>query len=294
MERKGIPAVWFGLPLLLNAACARTAPPLDPPRTDAALAALSDDFDQPASLRRWRRADREEGGVDQLARADIGQTRPGWLTLVPRTSVWYRDYRGVLLYQAVHGDFVVTTRLRVRQRGGDGAPRSAFSLAGIMVRAPRTRAENYVFLSLGSADSPGRYQLEVKTTVASDSQLQISAAPSGDARIQVARIGHTLLMLVDDGRGWRVHRRYERPDFPDTLQAGLTVYTDWPGASRIPPERHNATALDDGNPDLDAAFDYVRYRRPRVPAALAGRSLADPRAVSDRELLAFLGENAER
>lgn len=273
---------------LLPAACARTtgAPP-EAPRTDAALAALSDEFDRPQSLANWRPLFRDEGGGDQLARRDIGATRTGWLTLIPHTSVWFQNYRGVLLYKPVHGDFVVTTRVRVSRRGGGGAPRSPFSLAGLMVRSPRDAGltgENYVFLSLGAADSPGRFQLEVKTTVRSDSQLQITPATSGEARIQVARLGTLLVMLVDDGSGWRVHRRYDRADLPETLQVGMTCYTDWPGASRLPPERHNATVIPDGNPDLDAAFDYVRFRRPK--------RLADPRAASDRELLAVLGEAA--
>ena len=43
------------------------------------------------------------------------------------------------------------------------------------------------------------------------------------------------------------------------------------------------------DPDIDARFDYVRFLRPTVPAALVGRDLSDLGVVSDAELLAFLG-----
>ena len=43
-------------------------------------------------------------------------------------------------------------------------------------------------------------------------------------------------------------------------------------------------------PDLRAQFDYFRFERPHVPAALIGVNLADPTVVSDAELLAFLGD----
>jgi hypothetical protein len=269
--------------------------------TGSDLASLSDEFDSDATLREWQRVHRTEGGnADQLERFDIGGTQAGWMTMMPYTSTWYRDYRGVLAYKPVDGDFVMTTRLRVDRRGGEGPPRAQFSLAGIMIRAPRNvtprswqpGGENYVFLSLGAADHAGQYQFEVKTTTNSDSQLRTSPAASGEATIQVARIGQTLILLKKVGGAWTVHQRYHRPDFPRTVQAGLTVYTDWQNASRVSAPEHNNTVLRSGSPDLVARFDYVRYRRPLVPAGLVGKRLDDPGVVSDAQLLQFLGEAA--
>src|SRR5262249_47050770 len=158
----------------------------------------------------------------------------------------------VLVYKPVQGDFVMTTRVHVSNRSGSGAPRAQFSLAGIMVHTPRDitpqtwrpRGENYVFLSLGAANQPGTYQFEVKTTVNSDSQLQITEARSSEATIQVARIGDQFILLKKSATGpWTVHRRYRRPDMPATLQVGLTCYTDYPSASRLSPQQHNATVI---------------------------------------------------
>ncbi|MBM3845003.1 MAG: hypothetical protein FJ405_01785 [Verrucomicrobia bacterium] len=164
--------------------------------------------------------------------------------------------------------------------------------------------QNYVFLSLGGANTPGTYQHEVKTTLNSVSTLEISAG-TPRAQIQVARIGrHLILLRRPEGGNWTVHRRYSRPDFPVTLQAGLTVYTDWANCERVGFVAQNLTVLTNGarlpngslftgaSPDLEAAFDYVRYARPRIPANLANADFSNPASVSDSQLLAFLGDQA--
>lgn len=269
------------------------------PRAESAgdLSGLSDEFDKAATLSNWQRVEKLEGwNNNQLEQFDIGSTQAGWMTMMPYTSVWYQDYRGILAYKNVTGDFVCTTRLRVSRRGGGGAPQSQFSLAGIMVRVPRTitpamwrpGGENYVFLSTGAADQPGTFQFEVKTTINSDSQLQITPSTGGEAIIRVARVGPYLIMMKNVGGTWTVHRRYTRTDFPSTLQVGLTCYTDWPNASQLDPYRHNGTVIRTGNPDLVAQFDYVRYTRP--PSVLLNRRLDDPGSISDAQILqAFNG-----
>jgi hypothetical protein len=261
------------------------------------LAPMSDEFSDSKSLAQWQRVHKvERSPADQLRRIEIDRNA-GTLILEPHASVWYRDYRGVLVFKPVKGDFVVTAKLNVHSRQGAGqAPRSQFSLAGLMVRVPREVApqtwrpgrENYVFLSLGAADRPGEFQLEVKTTENSDSQLQITpGAP--EAELRIARIGSALIMLRRlPGESWQVHRRYRRADFPETLQVGLTCYTDWPTCQRMEPQVHNRTVIRDGNPDLIAEVDYVRLRRPAVPQELQQSDLTDPAQVSDQQLLEFL------
>jgi len=271
-----------------------------PPDYD--LNRLNDEFTDEASITKWQRLnDVEQWGADQLETYGVGKTVPGKLVMIPYSSTWYGDFRGDLSFKSVTGDFVVTTDVDASRRGGGGAPRSSYSLGGIMARAPRsiTKAtwtpggENYVFLSLGSADQPGTFQNEVKTTVNSQSTLAITPAPGGRARIQVARIGSAFLMLRQpEGGAWTVHRRFSRADLPETLQVGLTTYTDWDTVKGMQPLAHNSTVVKTGNPDLEAAFDYVRFRRPNVPGELAGKDFTNPSAVSDEQLLAFLGANA--
>lgn len=266
------------------------------------LKSLSDEFTDAGTLVNWRQVYQDEQwGANQLEHFGINGVRKDCMVMMPYTSTWYKDYRGVLTYKPVEGDFVMTTRVYATRRGGEGAPRSAFSLGGILIRAPRDvtpqtwqlGGENYVFLSLGAAMNPGTYMFEVKTTVNSDSQLATTPAGGPEAIIQGARIGPHFIMLRKTPDGpWVVQQRYYRPDMPAKLQAGLTCYTDYFTASKLQPFQHNSTVIRQGNPDLVAIFDYVRYHRPVVPANLAGKRLSDPREISDADLLTFLGDNA--
>lgn len=267
------------------------------------LKGLSDDFDDASTLKQWSRIyQTEQSNADQLEKFDIAKTKPGWMVMVPYSSTWYMDYRGVLVYKEVKGDFVVTSNIRVARRGGDGAPRSNYSLAGLMIRTPRDvtpqtwkpGGENYIFLSLGAANRPGSFQFEVKTTVNSRSTLAVTDAGTPTAMVQIARIGNDFILLkkTPDGN-WNIHQRYRRTDMPQQLQVGLTVYTDYSTASRLKPPQQNTQVIRNGRPDLVAGFDYVHFQRPAVPASLQGKSLSNQAEVSDLQLLQFLGEHAQ-
>ena len=265
------------------------------------LVALSDDFGDAATLSQWKRVYAVEGwGANQLELLDINATTPGAMTMMPFTSTWYNDYRGELTFKEVQGDFVVTTDVTVSRRGGGGAPRSQYSLGGIMLRAPRSitpatwrpGGEYYLFLSLGAGDHVATFQFEVKSTVASNSQLLLSPAAGGHAQIQWVRVGSYFIALRNDGSGWRVHNRYQRADLPPTLQVGMTVYTDYPTASMFSPIAHNSTVIHSGFPDLVAAFDYFRFERPRLPPSLMNADLTNVLTVPDSALLAAFGANA--
>lgn len=279
------------------------------------LTGLSDEFDSAHTVTNWQRIYQVEGwGNDALQTFDINASHPGRMTMVPYTSSWYAEWRGELTFKSVTGDFVITTDVEPRNRAGNGAPGSLYSLAGIMVRAPRAMSspaewtsggQNYVFLSTGAANSPGTYQYEVKTTLDSQSTLYISNGAPARSSIQVARIGpHLLLLRRGQGGVWQIHQRYFRPDLPETLQAGLTVYTDWNTCEAVGFQFQNRMVLTNGlrlpngsvlntcNPDLVATFEYVRYARPVVPPDLAGADLSNSGAVSDGPILAFLGDAA--
>lgn len=288
--------------LLLLSACGGGGGSTDSggsPPPDPGLSALDDEFSTGPSLDAgWQRVWQvEQWPFDQLQSLDVGVTRPGWLTLVPYASTWYQDYRGELAFKPVTGDLVVTTHIEARNRAGTGAPASLYSLAGIMLRAPRqvtpatwtAGGEDYVFLSLGCGDTPGTYQTEVKTTVDSVSTLALDPGP-GAATLRAARVGpHLLLLIRPEGGSWAVHRRYRRDDFPATLQVGITVYTDWATCSALTPTQHNTSLITSGSPDLRAQVDYVRFEDPVVPTALLGADLSNPAAVSDAQVLAWLG-----
>lgn len=138
--------------------------------------------------------------------------------------------------------------------------------------------ENYIFLSYGSGGNPGVWQYEVKSTREGNSRLYYnnSGVPdSGEIELQLVRIGQTFVVLRrHPGGDWIVENRYPNPDHPlpnmgETIQVGLCAYTDWPNivnthyssGNHQAQFHHNYTQLN-GQPDLHADVDYVRYRRP--------------------------------
>jgi hypothetical protein len=292
------------------------------------IAGLSDEFDDSSSIADWQRVNEVEGwNADQLRQWDVNQTQAGRMTMTPETVVWYGSWRGPMTFKEVTGDFVFTTQVHVTDRddvGGsdaDDVPGDGqYSLGGVMIRTPRditnpetdwtsgsladdgtNDGENYVFLSLGYGALANEFSLEVKTTRNSNSQLELT--PLGqDAsviNVQTARIGTDVFTLYQrPGEEWQVHRRYSRPDMPETIQVGLVTYTDWDKANDFDPFYHNGNVLtEDGfnptpnqpfNPDLVAGFEYARYVRPDVPDALSGINLLTQ--ATDAQLLTFLGD----
>ncbi len=299
----------------------------------ADIAWMSDEFDSAASISEWQRIHQTEGwNADQLNLLDIDTTQPGRMVMQPHTVVWYADWRGPLVYKEITGDFVVTTSVQITDRdeiGGsddDDVPGdSQFSLGGLMIRTPRditngaadwlpgsgvedgtNNGENYVFLSMGYTTGDNNFSFEVKTTRNSNSVLELTPLTQqpNEVELQLARIGDSVIALhrLSGETEWTVHRRYSRPDMPETLQVGMVTYSDWEKANDWEPSVHNGSVLAPGqiadvspfqpfNPDLTASFDYTRFARPSVPDTLAGVDLSDPTTVSSAVLLTFLGDN---
>lgn len=291
------------------------------------LIGLSDDFDNSETIAVWQRVNEVEGwNADQLQVWDVDQTQSGRMVMQPHTVVWFEDWRGPMVFKEVSGDFVFTSQVVLSDRDdignadADDVPNdAAFSLGGIMIRTPRpienpvvdwapgsrqddgtSNGENYVFLSMGHG-TDGQFSFEVKTTRNSRSQLELT--PLGQdanmATLRIAKIGDSIITLYQlPGEDWTIHRRYSRPDMPDTMQLGLVTYSNWNKASDFDPLTHNSTILQAGvndptpsepfNPDLVAGFEYANFARPMVPSELSSIDLVTQ--ASNEQLLRFLGE----
>ena len=148
--------------LVLCAALAALSPPAG---AYDDLTILSDEFDAAHSVTNWQRIYQVEGwGNDVLQQFDINTTRSGRITMVPYTSSWYAEWRGELTFKSITGDFVITTDVEPRNRAGTGAPGSQYSLAGIMVRAPRapTPGEPHCVYSPNRAPRPGLFTAHIR------------------------------------------------------------------------------------------------------------------------------------
>ncbi len=316
------------------------------------LAPLSDEFDSAASLTNWQRLNTTEGwAADKLETHDVDTSVAGKMRIMPYTTSWYRDLTGPLVYKEVTGDFVVTTELDVQRRGGAaGRPVPQFSLGGIMIRTARSitaaapvpaaapstvlpwppsgyttewtpGTENYIFLAFGNAigNTPAnQWSYEVKTTIDSNSTLYYNSlgvpADEGRVTLQAVRRGNVFVLLRKHGPSgdWIVENRYTRPDMPQTLQVGITTYTDWNniqansmfgGNSDFQGQYHhnrNVMTAANGfsvNPDLVVDAEYFRFQRPDSSItettlnALALTSAgAGTRFLSDTALASVLGD----
>ncbi|MGB6222730.1 Ig-like domain-containing protein, partial [Haloferula sp.] len=165
--------------------------------------------------------------------------------------------------------------------------------------------ENYIFLSYGhganwltspDANNPNRWHYEVKTTTNGTSILypRTHGVPENEpnATLQIVRRSSTFLLLRRHGAGpWIIENRFERTDLPQTLQVGITTYTDWATVSagwtedniNLPFHQNRIVNTTVGNPDLIANVDFFRLRRPdpSVDQAALQAALVTGQSASD-------------
>jgi len=261
------------------------------------LEALSDEFDNAASLAGWTELSAVEGHKNFVERLDVNETHAGELFLAPYASGWFEDDRGAFLFKEVTGDFDVTFRLLTTGKETD-VPQKSYSLAGLMARAPRDVTmdtwvpgeENWIFITTGyGAYTKFVKQIETKTTVTSKSDLRLTNIRDGWIELRVIRLGGVFFTLykVEDGT-WTRGRAFLRPDLPETLQVGIAAYSNgaYFGSERTPEEFN--TNPENGPADLLVRGDYIRFQRPDLPEELAAQ-LRDG-TLSDSALIEHLNK----
>ena len=287
----------YALLLLATLLCAAQA-------HSQSLSDLNDEFDDPATLSSWQRLYTTEGWPDLMAALDIGETEPGVLYMEPRVSTWYNDFQASFLYKLVTGDFIVTARVRATGRT-TFSPQSTYSLAGLMVRQPRDITpqtwqpdrENWLFIATGAGDPAGSPMIESKNTLNSRSNLRLTPTVAGWIELGIERRGTTFHVAYrEPGGDWQEpNGPFDQPNMPNTIQVGLTAYTDWP--SVLPylsnPFEYKINPPTGGQPDLRAYVDYIRFFRAATTAVEPLEHPADldidvyPQPFRDRATLSF-------
>lgn len=280
------------------------------------LSDLSDEFNRVCSLGDWQNVEEVEGWPQShLEDYDINVSNEGHLTMIPWTTGWYEDYRSTLLFKEVSGDFIFTILANSSNKAGNGQPSSTYSLSGAMIRTPTgiTDApnewtqgnENYVFLSIGSANVTNVPKFEVKSTTNSSSALNFNPVSDLTALIRLVKIGDAIVVLHQiPGEPFVVRQRYNRSDMPDTLQVGMVTYTNWGKVSSYTYEFHNFNTLNEDldpdpsseqpfNADLIGTFDYARFEEVTLPAEFVGLDFSNVGQVSDAEILSLFSYDSE-
>jgi hypothetical protein len=264
------------------------------PREPDDMAALSDEFENPGSLKNWKNLGDVERCPDRVEKIDVNKTSAGHLYIVPQSGAWWAGYHGIFLFKEVKGDFVITTRVKVTGKSG-GEPANIWTISGLLLRSPASltpsseqRKENWIYVMTGRGPDEGRV-VDAKSTMDSNNEWDITPAQPGWYELRIARLGPLFVaMCRADGAEWMLRKRIFRSDLPETLQAGINVTSDFKLSASMPAAQYNAE-LFPGKSQADSVtlFDYVRFSRVRgKPEAtkLAGREAL---GISDADLLAL-------
>jgi hypothetical protein len=241
---------------------------------------LSTRFDQGGALDGWQLHE-VKGWVSKW---EAPRIEAGHLILRPRSSGWFDDNQAGHLFRVVQGDFVVTTRLQVSGTHSS-LPQTDFSLAGLFIRTPRELSdasqwapgrENWLFFSVGTASPQGEPHYEIKTTTNSRSVLKILPSQAGWVELRIARTGEvfTLLHRPEGTEQWRVIDQMIRPDLPETLNVGVTAYSDY--SSVWATDTYNTSGSLKQNADLIARVERINFRRPAAVGRLPIANLDAP------------------
>lgn len=239
----------------------------------ASNAALDDDFAKENDLSGWTWLHDTEGWPGKVRKTTW---KDGVLHLDMGTSGWFADKNAPFLYKEIAGDFDV--RARIRATGLDSTvPATAWSLGGLMVRVPKPsgkdrwkpREENWLFMTTGVAEEPGKPVIETKYTINSQSHLKLRDARADWITLRVTRVGSAFLLSYryDKDKSWTLHDRFHLVDWPPVLQVGLNGYTN---SMAVPgeilwgdPFRFNNETFDHhGKPDFRLSVDFVRFGKP--------------------------------
>jgi|SRR5215217_1082616 len=258
-----------GLLIAAPAALAQQTPSPAPPPIDN----LSDEFDKAGAPVGWSWFHEAEGFPNKVLSSGV---KDGVLTVVPNSSGWFEDYQAPYLFKTVSGNFDVRARIKVTGRAGE-EPTATWSLAGIMVREPKTtkaadwkpRHENWLFLTTGIAQPLDQRVFETKTTTNSGSNLKLRHAQSGWVELRIVRLrGAFFLMTRYEGEEWVIRDRFYRPQTPETLQVGLNVYSDGDtSGSEFPDAASQNVRVINGKPDVILHADWIRFTRPKSDPA---------------------------
>jgi len=215
---------------LLVSACGNN----DSPGNNTELTAISDEFD--TDLSAWTTLNSSAATVS----IDSGQ-----MVIEPQANtLWFQTSAGILQYQLVSGNFIVSAYLTTRRASDANDVPINTNFGGLMAHDPATSTsiQNYVHAAIGSIASEAGPVAEHKTTVNGTSTYVTTTWPSAEGELRICRIGelYNLYIRPRDGT-WQLLAQHTRSDLPDTLEIGAMAYSDSSG-------------------DLRASFEYVRFQ----------------------------------
>lgn len=236
---------------------------------------LNSDFNSTEELTKWKWLHEVEGWPDKVRKKDI---TAGNLILEMGTSGWFADKNAPFLFKEISGDFDIKARIKASGVSTDVSS-TQWSLGGLMIRVPKKtgkdqwkpKEENWMFMTTGVAEEPGKQVIETKYTLNSRSNLKLRDAKPGWITLRITRVGNAFVMMYryDGDKTWTVHDRFYLVDWPPVLQVGLNGYTN---SYAVPgnilwgdPFKFNNETFDHlGKPDFLLTVDFVHFAKPKV------------------------------
>jgi hypothetical protein len=233
------------------------------------------EFTSPDEMSKWKWLHETEGWPEKVRSKNI---KDGKLMLEMGTSGWFAEKNAPFLYKEIAGDFDVRARIRACGVGTD-ISQTTWSLGGLMVRVPKKsgkdqwkpKEENWMFMTTGVAEEPGKQVIETKYTINSKSNLKLRDAKAEWITLRITRVGNAFIMMYkyDQDKKWTVHDRFYLVDWPGVLQVGLNGYTN---SNAVPgnilwgdPLKFNSETFDHlGKPDFLLTVDFVHFSKPKI------------------------------
>lgn len=162
---------------------------------------------------------------------EIGATQGGFAMTLLKRALWFESSQGVLFSTTIDGNFRLSATVstsKTSDSSSDPGGHGVTMFAGLMARAPTAR-ENYVFIVTG-VDANG-LAVETKSTTDGHSTFEQPSWPSGDADLELCRIGTTFTLwkrAVDSDLDYRLAATYQRPDLKGPIEVGANIYSDGP------------------------------------------------------------------
>jgi hypothetical protein len=143
--------------------------------------------------------------------------------------IWGRESTGPMIFRTAEGNFFLSSLVRTRPYSDtlNFYKERARQFGGIMLRNPDSLSgENNIYIAVGRKNDGLR--LEVKSTIEGKSTSEIFRWPSGDAELMIQREAKVFGLYARPfgTKGvWTRVKTYYRPDLPNTLQAGIIIYS---------------------------------------------------------------------
>lgn len=238
------------------------------------LSKFNDEFKSAESLKSWTLAHDKEQLPSKIRKLTIENDN---LVLEPGISGWYQELQAPFVFREITGDFDVTVRLKLTGLETE-VPQVPWSLGGLMLRASRQtrgeswqpKEENWMFMTTGVAEEPGKVITESKFTANSRSSLKLREAKSGWITMRAVRAGYSFVFLYkfDGDKNWTVRERFYHMNMPPKLEVGVVAYTNALSVGNkiyfTEPKTFNNNTFDQYKADARLTVDYIHFKKPSV------------------------------